>query len=87
MTGGRAPGLTDVRPDLEHKPQPADPFAVSVWLILDVLHDTFGTAWHLGYANKWWRARRIDGTGEPVKAMSPDDLIRKIRAVSGGASC
>jgi hypothetical protein len=76
MNGAGTPG---VRGELEHNPR--DPFKGNVPAILAEI----GPAWpeyQPAYEDGWWTARRKDGTGDPLKALSPDELIAAMRDAS-----
>ena len=46
--------------------------------ILDALN-TRWTAFRIRYAGGRWRASRRDGTGEPLRGLTPDDLTAAMR--------
>lgn len=71
-----AAGTPDVRGELEHHPR--DPFAGNVPAILAEIGPA-RPEWHIAYEDGWWTARRKNGTGDPLRALSPDEIIAATR--------
>ena len=73
---GPVPGLDGIRDEMEHNPR--NPFAGNTAAILAEL----GPAWTeylIAYDGGYWTASRRDGTGKPLRELSPDELIAAMR--------
>ena len=75
MTGA-APGSGAIRADLERNPR--DPFAGNVPAVIAELSGGW-PEYDIGY-DGWWTASRKDGAGDPLRELSPDELIAAMRS-------
>lgn len=55
-------------------------FAVDERRAAEALRLAWGQAYDIGFADRAWRACRLDGTGTVLAGMTPDELNAAIRA-------
>ena len=59
-----------------------DTFTVTVDVArtLEALSDQWGRAYVIGWNGTRWHASRVDGTGDTLRGLTPDDLVAAMRA-------
>jgi hypothetical protein len=67
---GAAPGSGAIR----------DPFKGNIPAVLAELNGAWGDKFDIAYDAGHWTATRKNGRGEPLREMSPDELIAAMRA-------
>ena len=57
-----------------------DPLTADMTATLEALTARWGAVFRIGYNGTRWHASRIDGTGDTLRGLTPDDLAAALRA-------